>query len=555
MAIALFAFAVSHAQSGAEVSFKFQFADNGCSQNIGAVQSSPKLSAGGGKSKWASDSTNLDPSCLRVGMDGQAAGGINKDFRFCIQFAENQYFSRRGFLPALLGQTQLGAKECTAWASESSAGSWSNWASDADSVNPDGAWIYLETRDQALASPITDVRIGAQMSDAKCTDNFGDQKLTPWLSQGGGFSGWAFPNGFSGPSSEDRSPYAADCARVYLEATSESEEPAPISCGVATEERNVSIQTNDIEYVTPVRGQATQCSGNRILFGVDQQDHAGALQMLCANTTGVKDTSAAIERVALTKEDSGTSFHACPSGSILVGLEQNAIGRETAILCQKALAGSIDFSQSPITWRSVHGFSGDRKTFTFTGELDRQAGNFTSSENWAAIGAAFNLNPGSSRGVNAYFLKPISEGFIPAGQAIPCEEEEEEPQEAPNTCSDGLDNNGDGLVDADDPSCASGGTSESSSSPQAEVSCTFVADKTAIIKDVDSAILSWSCSGGSGVPSISDNNPNFSDIGPVSLTSSTAVSPDEPTAFTLHYSGKSFGPILITVNDPILEEQ
>lgn len=514
-----------------------QVSDRGCSAQFGAVNSTPSLSTGGGQSGWASDGS-ADYDCTRIGLNmlrPVAVGtlvSIADDFRLCVQNADNG-----------LGN-QTGTKQCTAWATESKNGSWSPWASDSNNYDPDSVSVFLEKRPNTKPFTVTDLRIGVQMSDKGCREQIGAARMTAWANEGGGWSSWA----------SDTNYYDPDCTRVYLQTQLTSElcplgtpNPPTVAQGSGT---NIGIDGTGTGWKT--------CSNDSILTNIhlhndnnDRKEHWGT----CTDTDRLINASFAYTAANGTVLPAGqprpvypTSADAmCAADEALVGAlyyDDDANGNNDegirAIQCRKLETGvTLDYNNL-----KVFPHAGCGKTFCDSYDATYGSLNLAkTADGRPFIPVGMNIRPNDnnkySRGIWAAPLV-VEEAFGT------CENPSTDPlPPPPGVCNDGIDNDGDERIDSEDPSCVNG--TESSTEP-ANPTCSFTANKTTIIRGVDQAILSWSCTGGTGSPSISN-------IGTVAAASSTAVSPEVTTTYTLTYGGITQGSITIQVNEPNLQEQ
>ncbi len=210
--VAIAAIALAFTVSAASVkNFRLylQASDNGCTNQLGLSQHGDFVNniGGLGFAPWASDANGYDPDCYRINLNLATlapVASIIKDFRACLQFADNMSLDKNGDVKGL---SQAGTVACTPWASD--GGGKSAWAKDGNGYDPDGATLMLETRDlPAGKTAVSDVRLGLQMSDKVCTQQIGTMEFTPWASQGGGWStNWA----------RDTNGYDPDCGRLALE--------------------------------------------------------------------------------------------------------------------------------------------------------------------------------------------------------------------------------------------------------------------------------------------------------------------------------------------------
>ncbi|MFC1582177.1 hypothetical protein ACFL4W_01430 [Planctomycetota bacterium] len=89
----------------------------------------------------------------------------------------------------------------------SDGGGWSDWAFDANKYDPDAFRVNIETRDWPSAKKLKDIRIGVQLIDHGGSSQEGDKEYSPWLKAGGGWSKWAF----------DANKYDPDGLRIKLD--------------------------------------------------------------------------------------------------------------------------------------------------------------------------------------------------------------------------------------------------------------------------------------------------------------------------------------------------
>ena len=161
-----------------------QVSDNGCRSQYGIPMYTSILDQTTG---WAFDTNHYDPDCFRIKLDA-AVGSLSKDIRLCIQTYNK-------------GNTSM--EQCTPWATDN--GGWSDWASQYDF---DGLSVVVRSRDLPPGKEIADYRLKLQVADRKtCSAQVGSVVSTPWVSTGGGWSGWA----------HDSNAYDPDCIRINLE--------------------------------------------------------------------------------------------------------------------------------------------------------------------------------------------------------------------------------------------------------------------------------------------------------------------------------------------------
>ena len=97
------------------------------------------------------------------------------------------------------GNEEPGIIQYSNWASNSSQ--WSNFALDRNGRDPDGMRIHMELSSNNVLFD-TDFRIGLRAVDHSGRGELGTPQYTPWFSEGGGWSTWAYdangrdPDGF-----------------------------------------------------------------------------------------------------------------------------------------------------------------------------------------------------------------------------------------------------------------------------------------------------------------------------------------------------------------------
>lgn len=160
--------------------FGIQMIDNKGRSEQGSLQVTPFLIDGGGFSDWAYDTNQFDPDGARLLL---STTGIptNLDFRICGQAIDNA--TNRG--------AEIGPLVCSAFASEGGGG-FSPLVTDPNRFDPDGYRVILSTRPLPPGVEILDVRLAIAAFDNDPRGFGGITQFTPWLSQGGGFSPYAF---------------------------------------------------------------------------------------------------------------------------------------------------------------------------------------------------------------------------------------------------------------------------------------------------------------------------------------------------------------------------
>lgn len=161
-----------------------QLIDDGGRAETGPLASTPFLIDGGGSSAFARDANGFDPDGARLLLSSTGIAA-NLDFRICGQAIDNP--SPRG--------AQFGPYVCSPWASE--GGGYTPLVTDDNQFDPDGYRIALEVQPVYYGVQINDVRLSIIAMDFGDRDLYGPTQFTPWQSQGGGFSPYAFdPNHF-----------------------------------------------------------------------------------------------------------------------------------------------------------------------------------------------------------------------------------------------------------------------------------------------------------------------------------------------------------------------
>ncbi len=155
--------------------------DEGLGNNGGAIVSTPLNNTW---SHWAGDDNLYDPDWVQVclALDSyKPTRMVDTDYRLAIQVADDH------------GTSQFGTVCYTHWAS--SGGGWSPWASDANVNKFDVIRIMLQTRPRKNFI-VDDLRIGIQSYDHDRNPHLSPRVFTPWVSEGGGWSGYAGYNSF-----------------------------------------------------------------------------------------------------------------------------------------------------------------------------------------------------------------------------------------------------------------------------------------------------------------------------------------------------------------------
>jgi hypothetical protein len=188
-----------------------QLADDKGRKEAGAFRYSNWMSERPRWSGWATDANRYDPDAVRLHLERKGWLRIESaDFRFIIQAADGG------------GLTEFGIPRFTPWASEIGASAepgsdemvfntdWSDFAYDSNQYDPDALRIALQWRrwpSNVTELELIDLRFGLQLVDNKGRSELGDARYTPWLGDGGGFSGWAM----------DENKYDFDGVRIGME--------------------------------------------------------------------------------------------------------------------------------------------------------------------------------------------------------------------------------------------------------------------------------------------------------------------------------------------------
>lgn len=181
---------VSKTASGAnrDIKLKFYLGDRGIGNDIGNVEAPGWVADKQNQwSEWGGDSDNYDPDWIVLELLTRTVKNLkNLDFRIAIQLSDG-------------GSSGNGAGRVryTPWASQ--GGGWSSWATDSDSYDFDAVRFKIETR-PFNGLTVEDVRFGVQLTDNGTNSSHkGVAKYTPWLSQGGGSTGYAGDSDFYDP--------------------------------------------------------------------------------------------------------------------------------------------------------------------------------------------------------------------------------------------------------------------------------------------------------------------------------------------------------------------
>ncbi len=179
-----------------DIKLKFYLGDRGQGNDIGNVETPGWVADKQNQwSEWGGDADNYDPDWIVLELLTRTTKNLkNLDFRIAIQLSDDGGFGNGA-----------GTVRYTPWASQ--GGGWSIWATDADAYDFDGVRFKIETRPYS-GFTVEDVRFGVQLTDHGTSNSHrGIAKYTPWLSQGGGSTGYA----------GDRDFYDPDAIRIKLE--------------------------------------------------------------------------------------------------------------------------------------------------------------------------------------------------------------------------------------------------------------------------------------------------------------------------------------------------
>ncbi|PPK67222.1 hypothetical protein V5P93_003559 [Actinokineospora auranticolor] len=159
----------------ANVRFGIRVVDDGGRSQLGPLQVTPFAVDGGGASPFAFDTNQFDPDGAQLLL---SSTGIptNLDVRICGQAVDNP---RR--------RPTFGAFVCSPWASQ--GGGETPFVTDDNQFDPDGFLVGLQVRQLPAGTQLNDLRLSIRAVDNGLS---GPTQVTPWLSQGGGFSPFAF---------------------------------------------------------------------------------------------------------------------------------------------------------------------------------------------------------------------------------------------------------------------------------------------------------------------------------------------------------------------------
>jgi hypothetical protein len=162
--------------------------DNGGRSEEGRLQVTKSV-AEGGSAVFASDANNFDPDGAQLALLTTTGIPTNLDFRICAQAIDVPRPS----------DTQFGPVSCSPWAGD--GGGSTGLVTDTDFFDPDGYQISLQVRPLPAGVQITDLLLFIQAFDFGDRNRgfVGPQQFTPALSQGGGFSPYAFDPNFFDP--------------------------------------------------------------------------------------------------------------------------------------------------------------------------------------------------------------------------------------------------------------------------------------------------------------------------------------------------------------------
>ncbi|EZH74836.1 hypothetical protein ATO12_08845 [Aquimarina atlantica] len=189
---------VEKAGTGAnrDIKLDFYLGDNGLGNQQGNVESTGWAANKQNQwSEWGGDSNFYDPDWIVLNLITRTSKNLkNLDFRIAIQLSDGGSSGNNA-----------GLVRYTPWASQ--GGGWSSWATDSNAYDFDAVRFMIQTRPYAGLT-VEDVRFGVQLTDGGTSSSKkGIAKYTPWLSQGGGSTGYAGDSNF----------YDPDAIRVKLE--------------------------------------------------------------------------------------------------------------------------------------------------------------------------------------------------------------------------------------------------------------------------------------------------------------------------------------------------
>ena len=180
-AILLVGYAVVASAQMKDFSLGIQIVDHGCGREFGGIQKTANFSSEDPNlaSKFATDEDGYDPDCARLQLYTASGDIPQNDFRVCIQAVDHVALNEQG---SISGYIQQGTLECTPLASE--AGGFSGWAFDENQYDFDAVRVVIQKTPNMLPDDqkLQDLRVGLQLSDNQCYEQWGELKFTPWYS-------------------------------------------------------------------------------------------------------------------------------------------------------------------------------------------------------------------------------------------------------------------------------------------------------------------------------------------------------------------------------------
>lgn len=163
--------------------------DNGGRAEQGPLQVTESVAEGGGLAPFAFDANRFDPDGAQLALLTTTGIPTDLDFRICGQ----------AFDDPDPGSAKVGPLQCSPWAGD--GGGRTGLVTTNDFFDPDGYQISLQVRPLPAGVQITDLRLFIQAFDFGDRNRgfVGPQQFTPALSQGGGFSPYAFDVNFFDP--------------------------------------------------------------------------------------------------------------------------------------------------------------------------------------------------------------------------------------------------------------------------------------------------------------------------------------------------------------------
>jgi hypothetical protein len=162
-----------------------QLIDGGGTRGEGPLRYTAPVASGGGSTVGVGDSNNFDPDGarldLRIPPGGLSAAGL--DFRILGQA-----------LDGIGRNAEIGRTVASPWASE--GGGSTGLITDTNQFDPDVYRVEVQVRPLPPGVVINDVRLSIAAFDEGLQ---AAPVFTPWLSQGGGMSPYAFDSNFFDP--------------------------------------------------------------------------------------------------------------------------------------------------------------------------------------------------------------------------------------------------------------------------------------------------------------------------------------------------------------------